>query len=296
MTIGVIVATYRRPADLQRCLDALGPQLAPEDQLIVVTRTEDSASREIACCAPITHVEVTTPGVIHAENAGLAACQTAVVAFIDDDGVAPPDWVSRIRRHFASASDLGALCGPVLPVVEGRVDRRPTTVWGRIKWHGRHIGNTDRIPPALTECDIVRGCNMAFRRVLLDRFDTRLLGYWRFEDDAALTVKGQSYRVLCDPALAVLHYLAPIRVGFTRTVTPRDAYCLNHNNTYVLGKHFSFLRRLVFVLYTFLLGDGQALGAARLLWRIVRRRDRESLAFAWFSVAGKCAGLRSLWA
>ena len=30
----------------------------------------------------------------------------------------------------------------------------------------------------------------------------------------------------------------------------KDAYCLNHNNTYVLGKHFSLPRRIVFLAYT----------------------------------------------
>jgi GT2 family glycosyltransferase len=296
VSVGVIVATYRRPADLQRCLDALGPQMQAGDQLIVVTRPEDAVSRTVTCCAAVTHVGVDVPGVIHAENAGLAACGTGVVAFIDDDGVAPPDWMQRIRDHFQASRDLGAVCGPVLPVIAGRVVRRQAKIWGRIRWYGRHIGNTDRIPAAVTECDIVRGCNMAFRRVLIDRFDTRLLGYWRFEDDAALTVKDQEYRVVCDPELAVLHYLAPVRVEFSRSVSPRDAYCLNHNNTYVLGKHFAFPRLVAFLVYTFGVGDGQALGVARLLWRIVRRHDRESVAFAFSSMAGKWAGLRSLWA
>jgi glycosyltransferase involved in cell wall biosynthesis len=295
-TVAVIVATYRRAGDLRRCLESVGPQMGPGDQLIVVTRPEDEESRLVTCCANVTHVLVLTPGVIHAENAGLAACHTELVAFIDDDGAAPPDWVSRIRDHFRASTDLGAVCGPVVPVIEGRPVRQPAKIWGRIQWYGRHIGNTDRIPERLTECDIVRGCNMAFRRGLIQCFDPRLLGYWRFEDDAALTVKDQNYRVLCDPNLAVLHYMAPVRVEFSRTVSPRDAYCLNHNNTYVFGKHFSLPRFAAFVLYTFWFGDRQSLGVARLLWRILRRHDRESLAFARSSLAGKCAGLRSLWA
>jgi hypothetical protein len=218
-----------------------------------------------------------------------------VAAFIDDDGAAPADWLARIRAHFQSDPDLGAVCGPVVPVIAGEPRRMPAAVWGRIRWHGRHIGNTDRIPPHATECDIVRGCNMAFRRSLLAGFDTRLLGYWRFEDDAALMVKRLRHKVICDPAIAVLHHLAPIRVEFSRGVSPRDAYCLNHNNTYVMGKHFPLLRFVVFVAYTFLFGDGQSLGLARLAWRLLRRRDRESVDFALSSLAGKVAGLRTLW-
>ena len=297
MTIAVIIASYQRAEDLRRCLKALGPQLEPGDQLITVTRPADKESRDMlnSLDVPVTSVDVLVPGVIHAENAGLAASWSDLVAFIDDDGVAPPDWLARIRTHFTQGMDLGAVCGPVLPVIDGEVLRRPTGVWGRVLWHGCHIGNTDRIPERLTECDIVRGCNMAFRRKLIARFDTRLLGYWRFEDDAALTVKAQNYRVICDPELAVLHYLAPIRVEFSRSVSPQDAYCLNHNNTYVLGKHFSVLRRIAFVIYTFAIGDEQSLGIVRLLSRLAQRRDRESVQFAVASLAGKIAGLRSLW-
>jgi GT2 family glycosyltransferase len=297
MTIAVIVASYQRASDLRRCLRALAPQLEAGDELIVVTRPTDTESRGMleTLNIPVTSVDVLTPGVIHAENAGLAASRSEVVAFIDDDGVAPPAWMQGIRAHFEGTNDLGALCGPVLPVIDGEVQRTFTRVWGRIRWYGSHIGNTDRIPPQLTECDIVRGCNMAFRRALLDGFDTRLMGYWRVEDDAALAVKARNYRVVCDPDLAVLHYLAPIQVEFSRSVSPRDAYCLNHNNTYVLGKHFPVPRRIAFIFYTFVIGDRQSLGMARLLWRLARRRDRESFHFAVASLAGKIAGLRSLW-
>jgi hypothetical protein len=84
-------------------------------------------------------------------------------------------------------------------------------------------------------------------------------------------------------------------VEFSRVVSPHDAYCLNHNNTYVLGKHFPVLRRIAFILYTFAIGDEQSLGAARLLSRLLQRRDWESVQFAVASLAGKMAGLRSLW-
>jgi glycosyltransferase involved in cell wall biosynthesis len=297
VTIAVVIASYQRAEHLRRCLKALGPQLERGDEMIVVTRPTDTESRNMlnTLDMPVTSVDVLTPGVIHAENAGLAASWSDLVAFIDDDGVAPPHWLSRIRAHFIHTMDLGAICGPVLPVIEGEVQRRPTGVWGRVLWYGCHIGNTDRIPERLTECDIVRGCNMAFRRKLIGRFDTRLLGYWRFEDDAALAVKAQKYRVICDPELAVLHYLAPIRVEFSRGVSAHDAYCLNHNNTYVLGKHFPVLRRIAFIIYTFAIGDEQSLGIARLLSRLLQRRDRESVRFAAASLAGKWAGLRSLW-
>ena len=44
LSISVMVPTYRRPADLKRCLDALRAQARPADEVLVVARPEDDAT------------------------------------------------------------------------------------------------------------------------------------------------------------------------------------------------------------------------------------------------------------
>ncbi|NTX23610.1 glycosyltransferase family 2 protein, partial [Burkholderia cepacia] len=46
MKISVLVPTYRRPADLARCLLALQRQQRLPDEVIVVARPEDDATHE----------------------------------------------------------------------------------------------------------------------------------------------------------------------------------------------------------------------------------------------------------
>ena len=47
MRMTVVVPTYRRPADLDRCLRALGALSRPADEVIVVSRAEDTPTQEV---------------------------------------------------------------------------------------------------------------------------------------------------------------------------------------------------------------------------------------------------------
>jgi glycosyltransferase involved in cell wall biosynthesis len=55
------------------------------------------------------------PGLAHARNRGLGAVTTELTAWIDDDEVADPDWVRRIKDGFAHESRPAAVCGVMLP-------------------------------------------------------------------------------------------------------------------------------------------------------------------------------------
>ena len=46
LTLGVLVCTYQRPADLKRCFDGLKQQSRRPDDVIVVCRDSDQATRD----------------------------------------------------------------------------------------------------------------------------------------------------------------------------------------------------------------------------------------------------------
>jgi GT2 family glycosyltransferase len=55
------------------------------------------------------------PGLSRARNRGLEAVQTDLVAWIDDDEVADPDWIRRVKEGFAHEARPAAVCGVMLP-------------------------------------------------------------------------------------------------------------------------------------------------------------------------------------
>ena len=121
--IAVVVCTHNRSHLLERTLASLVHQTFPADrrEIIVVDDGSTDDTRRVA-----DRFSQTVPGVtiIHQTNAGLGAArntgwrtaQAPLVAFLDDDAVAPPDWLTDVTRGFAAAEErLAVLGGPIDP-------------------------------------------------------------------------------------------------------------------------------------------------------------------------------------
>src|SRR5690606_7231752 len=101
-------------------------------------------------------------GVSGARNAGLEVARAPIIAFIDDDGIADPDWLERVRSGFDDAAVIG-VGGSVDPLWERR---RPAWFPREFDWV---IGCTYESMPKKPEP--VRNlitCNMAVRRDVFD--------------------------------------------------------------------------------------------------------------------------------
>lgn len=114
--IAVVVCTYRRPRELERCLRSLrGQALAPAQIVVADNAPSSAAVRHLAEAAGAQYVAVPIRGVSRARNAGARHCTTALVAYIDDDMVAHPDWLRALRSAFADPGVI-AVTGPVMPM------------------------------------------------------------------------------------------------------------------------------------------------------------------------------------
>jgi glycosyltransferase involved in cell wall biosynthesis len=184
MKVTVLVPTFRRPADLTRCLGALQRQSRAPDEVVVVARPDDSATH--ACLRDpavkgalrLSVALVEAPGQVAALNRGLDAANGDVVAITDDDAAPRPDWLERIAAAFGNDPRLGALGGRDWVHEKGRVLDGERPLVGKVQASGKIIGNHHLGVGGAREVDLLKGANMSYRRAAIGaiRFDARLRG------------------------------------------------------------------------------------------------------------------------
>ena len=226
MTSSVLIPSFRRVAALEKCLDSLAKQNRLPTEVLVVWQDDDQETRIVAearqarlpCALRVLYSKAR--GVVPAENVALEAAGGEIILLIDDDAVAPPDWV---ERHLAMYIDpeVGAVGGSAdnLRPDGAPFPRRNAMPVGRLDWLGRLAGNMydqpsewRSLPPR--EVDHLVGYNLSLRRKAFDRFECMLKPYWQmFELDACLQVKARGYRVMFDFANVVVHQ--PTNTAYT---------------------------------------------------------------------------------
>jgi GT2 family glycosyltransferase len=112
-TISVVVPTYRRQAQLARCLEALAATHYPPDRLevIVVDDGSGASPAEVIERAsdrlPVKLHQAPHRGPGAARNAGAGLADGELLAFTDDDCLPEPDWLPGLAaRHRADPSAL----------------------------------------------------------------------------------------------------------------------------------------------------------------------------------------------
>jgi GT2 family glycosyltransferase len=220
MKISVLVPTYKRPADLKRCLAALRLQKRPADEVLVVARPEDDVTHvrlatELAASNPfvLRVIETGLGGQVAALNRGLEAASGDVIAITDDDAAPRPDWLSRIDAAFTNDPLLGGLGGRDWVFERGAQITGSREKVGYIRRNGSICGNHHLGVGEPREVSLLKGANMIYRRSAVGalRFDTRLRGKGAQvcnDMSFALSVKRAGWKLVYDPRVAVDHFPA----------------------------------------------------------------------------------------
>lgn len=231
--VSVVIPTYERADLLRRTLGALLRQtLHPAQyEIIVVDNNSADATRQTvermatgrsaAGRRPVAVPDVrymfeARQGLSHAKNAGLKAARGSIVAYIDDDALASPDWLRLIVRAFEQVEPAPHVVGgPAFPLLLGW---RPS--WYKDAYETASWGEAPRF---LDRSDYFYGLNVAFLRTTLlgvGGFDTELgmrgeaLG---FAEDAEVMERlwehaGGRLSVYYLPEAFVLHFIPDARV------------------------------------------------------------------------------------
>lgn len=120
-TISVCICTYRRPAQLARLLASLRALSSgsPTREIVVVDNDERRSARGVvdaflADGTDVRYLVEPVRNIARARNVSVAAARGEIVAFIDDDEEATPEWLTEhwraMQRH-----DVDGTVGTVVP-------------------------------------------------------------------------------------------------------------------------------------------------------------------------------------
>lgn len=270
--VSVAICTRARPEALRRALESLTGQIGADAELLVIDNASPDSSTGTLVrrhFPSARYIREPVAGLDFARNRALREARGDVVAFIDDDAVADPEWVREIRATFAASPKLGACTGRVEALTLDtpgarafeanggfarglRPIRLPTDA--ALRLHGFHA------PLIAWAVSVGAGCSLAVRRDLalhLGGFDEALdLG-------AALPGGGDldmMWRILQSGAEVV--YQPAVRARHEHRVTEASAH------EQIVGHQ----RALVALLAKTAVGARQRRGSVLLflLWRLLK--------------------------
>jgi glycosyltransferase involved in cell wall biosynthesis len=210
MHVSVVICTRNRPDLIGAALDSVLANTYPAFDVVVIDQSDDDRTgqevkRTSAAHPNLRYIHSTTPGLSRAYNRGIRESRGELLAFTDDDCIAPPDWIARIVRAFESDVEAELLYGQVLrpAALAHSVDHLPTL----------SISSAQR----LTRGDDFKicgmGANFAARRRLFERvglFDEVLGGGGPLKSSQDFDLQYRAYVagavVVLRPEVWVDHY------------------------------------------------------------------------------------------
>jgi GT2 family glycosyltransferase len=165
--ISVIVCSQNGGATIRESLEGCAALDYPDFELIVVDDGSTDNTAEIAHAFAARVVSTDNHGLGAARNRGLAEASGEIVTYLDDDASPDPHWLRYLAAAFM-ATPHAAVGGPNVPPAGGFLrDCIARGPGGPI-----HVLVSDR------EAEHIPGCNMAFRRKVLEQiggFDEQFL-------------------------------------------------------------------------------------------------------------------------
>ena len=215
----VIICAYteaRWDAMLSAVESVRQQSLAPRQIILVIDHNPVLFERSQAVLSGITIIENREArGLSGARNSGIALATAGLIAFMDEDAIAEPDWLEKLSGGFADPQVMG-VGGAILPLWP---DGRPGWFPEEFDWV---VGCTYLGLP--TQTQPVRnliGCNMSFRREVFDAVGGFRNGMGRVGtlpvgcEETELCIRIQQHWTqavfLYEPAARVQHRVSPQR-------------------------------------------------------------------------------------
>jgi GT2 family glycosyltransferase len=222
LRISVVICAYteRRWTDIVAAVASVQAQTRPPVRTILVVDHNSRLLERARAAFPELAVVANTgrPGLSGGRNTGVAHAVGDVVAFLDDDARAEPDWLERLAAGYSNPSVVG-VGGSAAPVWPGR---RPRWLPPEFDWvvGCSFVG----LPTTAAPVRNLIGANMSFRREVFDtvggfteglgRVGSRPLGCEETELAIRLGQVRAGSRLVYEPAAVVHHRVTVDRAAW----------------------------------------------------------------------------------
>jgi GT2 family glycosyltransferase len=229
VSVVVCVYTERRWRDIERAVASVAAQTHRADELIIVSDHNEALAKRVAnkltgvTVVPNAHAR----GLSGARNTGVEMAVGEVIAFLDDDAAARPDWLERLLTPYRDrcVAAVGGTARPQWPAGPGRPVMLPAP-------DGAKAGELDWVvgcsytgqPAGRAEVRNLMGCNMSFRREAfaqiggfsdgIGRIGSTPLGCEETELCIRLRQRMPDARIVFEPAAEVTHRVDEARTSW----------------------------------------------------------------------------------
>ncbi len=221
--ISAIICTHNRAAYLGAAIDSLLAQSFSSFELIVVDNASTDATRQVVASRAnpnLRYIYEPVTGLSVARNTGAKLARAEILAYLDDDAVASPNWLSALHAAYQA--------NPQLAIAGGRV----TLLWaeGNIppSWLSPNLSGNLGAYDLGAEMRLIdqpgqtpRGLNYSIRRQFLEQaggFDLKLGRVGKnllSNEELHMTELAleQGWQVAYLPDAHVAHHVAPERLN-----------------------------------------------------------------------------------
>ncbi len=223
--LSAIICTHNRYKLLPAAINSiLSQDIDRQDYEILVIDNSDDAEQgrqfgaQYSGIENFRYVHESTPGLSNARNVGARMAAAPILAYLDDDAVAPPQWLRELRLGYEKFGDKAAIVGgPVEPIW---VTPRPKWLTDELESFFSIIdygADTRELLPH----EWLAGCNYSVRRdwlfaaggfsVELGRKGALLLSNEEMLVSESIRLKGG--KIVYVPGAGVKHYIDPSRAS-----------------------------------------------------------------------------------
>lgn len=214
--LSVVVCTYNGAKTIKKCLDSLVQQTTNKQliEIIIVDNASTDNSKEIInwYCHDNNNVNYyfeNRVGLSSARNTGFLKSKGSLIAYIDDDAYAEPDWCEKIISNFEKYTPQ-AVGGNVYPYYE-----KPKPFWFNDSLESIILGMKPTFLNGIRQKSGFCGSNMCFTREILTKYNGFNEEFGMKGEDVGLgedlelffRMSQNNEKLYFDPTMIVYHFV-----------------------------------------------------------------------------------------